>query len=260
MKLITLLTDFGLKDGYAGVMKGVILDKEPSAGIIDITHDVPRQDVKSAMFLIYNTYKYFPRGSVHLVVVDPGVGSDRKIICVETDDYLFLAPDNGVLSWVISNEPGCRIYQITDPEAFLPEVSSTFHGRDIFAPVAARLVSGTSPSSIGIVYDQPKLEDFPEVTLTESGYFEVTVIYIDIYGNITTNLDNKFFDQIEYLTRSSGEALMISGGECYSAVPNSRGLFYKGSSGFIEIAVNQGSAAREFSISNREIILFKRKE
>ena len=158
MNDLTLTTDFGLEDGFVASVKGVITRVNPDVRITDITHVIPRHDINSAMFVIYSTYKYFPEGTVHVVVVDPGVGSARKIICVESEKFLFLAPDNGVLSWVIHDLEEYSVYQITDPDLFLPEVSASFHGRDIFAPVAGKLSLGESPAKLGVEFDTPKLE------------------------------------------------------------------------------------------------------
>ncbi len=259
MRNITLTTDFGLNDGFTGAVKGVIRTINPQAQIIDITHLIPQYDINSAMFVIYSTYKYFPEGTVHVVIVDPGVGSNRKIICVDTAKFTFLAPDNGVLSWVLQEEKDYSVFHITDPELSLPNISSSFHGRDIFAPVAARLSLGESPLNLGVKFDSPKLFKFPEVNLIDQVYFEATIIYIDLFGNAITNLENKYFDQVSEIFRSSGELLDIIPADHYSEVSIGQALFFKGSAGFIEIGVNMDSAEEKFSFMCRELILFKRK-
>ncbi|MDD3627504.1 MAG: SAM-dependent chlorinase/fluorinase [bacterium] len=260
MRNITLLTDFGIRDGFVASVKGVITSINADVRIIDITHSIPPQDINSAMFVLLSTYKYFPESTIHVVIVDPGVGSDRKIICVDTPRYTFLAPDNGVLSWVLLEEKDYSVFEINDPQLFLPEVSNSFHGRDIFAPIAARLSLGESPLSLGTRYYNPKIEPFPEVNLINGEYFEATIIYIDNFGNLITNIENKFFQQISGIYKSSGELLDIIPGSHYSEVPEEKALFFPGSSGFLEIGVNLNSAEKRFAISKREVLLFKRKD
>ena len=138
-RVITLLTDFGNQDAYVGIMKGVIAGINPFANIVDICHSISPQDIFSGAYLLYTSYKYFPRKTIHVVVVDPGVGSRRNIICVETKNYFFLAPDNGILSFIVQEERLKSIIRVTNSKYFLPSLSSTFHGRDVFAPVAAHL-------------------------------------------------------------------------------------------------------------------------
>jgi len=140
--IITLITDFGLQDGYVGVMKGVMAGINSSANVIDISNTITAQDTFQAACVLGNSYNYFPKGTIHVVVVDPGVGSERKIICLKTKNYLLLAPDNGVLSFVIAKEESASIREVTNYKLFLPKLSNTFHGRDIFAPVAAHLSNG----------------------------------------------------------------------------------------------------------------------
>ncbi|HDS09588.1 MAG TPA: hypothetical protein ENN73_05110 [Firmicutes bacterium] len=258
MRNITLLTDFGLKDGFVAAMKGVITSINAEVRILDISHLIPPQDINSAKFVIYSTYKYFPESTIHVVIVDPGVGSERRILCVDTPKYTFLAPDNGVLSWVLQEEKEYSVFSLDNPELFLPEVSSSFHGRDIFAPIAARLSCGESPLSLGTRFYTPKIEPIPEIHLIDNNQFEATIIYIDHFGNLITNLPNKYFSQITGVYMSSGKVLEILPGSHYSSVPEGKALFFPGSCGFIEIAVNKGSAEKKFSLTKMEILLFKR--
>src|SRR5512139_936347 len=147
--IITLITDVGIEDTYAGVLKGVILSISPSCSIVDITHQIPPQDVRAACFALSTSYAYFPQGTIHLVIVDPGVGGKRRPLLIETEDYFFIGPDNGVFTAILVN-PGLKsVIEITNREYFLQEVSSTFHGRDIFAPVAAHLANGCLISRFG---------------------------------------------------------------------------------------------------------------
>ncbi|MGR3218622.1 MAG: SAM hydrolase/SAM-dependent halogenase family protein, partial [Candidatus Anammoxibacter sp.] len=167
--IVTLLTDFGLHDEYVGVMKGVILGIDRSARIIDLSHSIKPQDIIGAAYVLLSAYKYFPAGTVNLVVVDPGVGSDRKIICVKTKDHIFLAPDNGILSILIAHETPEIIIEVTNKKYFLPEVSNTFHGRDIFAPVAAHLANGVKPEELGEELFAIQEIDIPVPVLTPNG-------------------------------------------------------------------------------------------
>ncbi|MFP3983577.1 MAG: S-adenosyl-l-methionine hydroxide adenosyltransferase family protein [Desulfurivibrionaceae bacterium] len=152
MTLITLTTDFGLSDEYVGVMKGVILSRCPQARIVDLSHGIRPQDVRGAAYTIEASFPYFPEGTIHVVVVDPGVGSSREIIALQTGGHTFLAPDNGVLSLVLPRAD--KIFKVTAGDLFLPRQGDTFHGRDIFAPLAAHLACGLSPDRLG-----PRLEE-----------------------------------------------------------------------------------------------------
>src|SRR5438093_5509257 len=159
--IITLTTDFGLADPFVGIMKGVILGIAPDAQLVDVTHDVRAYNVLEAAFVIDSAYRYFPEGTVHLIVVDPGVGSTRRPIAVEANRHIFVAPDNGVLSCVLQTDPTVlSVYWINNANLFLKSVSQTFHGRDIFAPVAARLARGTSIESVG-----PRIRNFVKKAL-----------------------------------------------------------------------------------------------
>ena len=161
-RVITLLTDFGNQDAYVGIMKGVIAGINPFANIIDICHNIPPQDIFKAAYLLYTSYKYFPRKTIHVAVVDPGVGSRRDIVCVETKDYFFLVPDNGLLSFILQQERPKSIFRVTNSKYLLPSPSSTFHGRDVFAPVAAHLSLGVKPRQLGIKINQLEQLDIPK--------------------------------------------------------------------------------------------------
>jgi len=182
MRLITLLTDFGMKDWFVGAMKGVILSLQPRATVVDITHEIPTGDVRAGAFALAASYWLFPRGTIHLAVVDPGVGSQRKAIAVRTTDYVFLGPDNGVLSWALARQKVRAIHALENEHYFLRNVSRTFHGRDIFSPVAAHLSRGVSIKRLG-----PPLLDFQRLEWPEprqrKGRIEGQVVYIDRFGN-----------------------------------------------------------------------------
>jgi S-adenosylmethionine hydrolase len=178
-------------------MKGVIAGINPFANIIDICHNIPPQDIFQAAYLLYTSYKYFPKKTIHVAVVDPGVGSKREIVCVETQDYLFLTPNNGLLSFIIQEEKPKCIIRVTDDKYFLPLPSSTFHGRDIFAPVAARLSLGIKPQQLGPKINQLGQLDIPKPEYKKTGQLEGQIIYIDRFGNLVTNITKEYIAHLE---------------------------------------------------------------
>ncbi len=192
-RIITLTTDFGTSDIYVGVMKGVILNINPNVKVVDITHDVTQQNIHEAAFTINAAYRYFPKGTIHVIVVDPGVGSDRQAIVCETENAFFVCPNNGVLTYLLQNietdvnyhKPNAVI--IENPAYHLPQVSNTFHGRDIFAPVAAHLSLGVSLAHIG-----PPIQNIEQLPIPTVQCLNDTligeIIKIDSFGNLTTNI------------------------------------------------------------------------
>lgn len=193
--IITLLTDFGNQDAYVGIMKGVIAGINPSANIIDICHTIPPHDILNGAYLLSASYQYFPKGTIHVAVVDPGVGSQRDIICVAIRDYLFLVPNNGILSFIVPEEKPKNIIRVTNTEFFLPSPSNTFHGRDIFAPVAAHLSLGIKPQQLGSKINQMEHLDIPQPEHKKTGQLEGRVIYIDRFGNLITNITQSHIEQ-----------------------------------------------------------------
>ena len=256
-RIITLLTDFGLYDGYVAIMKGVILGIAPQALLVDITHDVPPQAVGEAAYLIQASYRYFPAGTVNLVVVDPGVGSERRAIAVETPEVCFVGPDNGVLAPVIEEGRGqygdrVKLVQLSDPRFWLPEISATFHGRDIFAPVAAHLLNGVPLSSLGppIQSFQPGLIQSPRAG--EDGAVHGQIVHVDRFGNCITNVTTQHL--AEYSLRD--RLLIEVGGQqvrglyrTYSAGPMGIPLALIGSNGHLELAIRNGHAARSLGVA-----------
>lgn len=180
---ITLTTDFGLSDPFVGIMKGVIAQRAPSTTVIDVSHGIAPQDVMAGALVLRAAESYFPAGTVHVVVVDPGVGSARGALCLQTERALFVGPDNGVLTLAA---PAARVrgaFAITNETFCLHPRSATFHGRDVFAPVAAALATGTPPTALG-----PRLDNFTELSLPEPAAGVGEIIYIDHFGNLVTNL------------------------------------------------------------------------
>ncbi|MFB0526278.1 MAG: S-adenosyl-l-methionine hydroxide adenosyltransferase family protein [bacterium] len=191
MGVIVLLTDFGLNDNFVGVMKGVIYRINPEVKIVDLCHEIESHNIHDAAFLLKSSYPYFPEGTVFLIVVDPGVGSERKSVIVETEKYLFVAPDNGILSFLTERDMK-RIIQISNEEYFLQPVSRTFHGRDIFAPVAAHLSRGEKVEKFGLAIREIKKLKFPKPQVKNNRLIG-EVMYVDHFGNLITNINQDAF-------------------------------------------------------------------
>jgi S-adenosyl-L-methionine hydrolase (adenosine-forming) len=245
--IITLTTDFGLADPFVGIMKGVILGVAPDAQLVDITHDIHAYNVLEAAFVIDSAYRYFPEGTVHLIVVDPGVGSARRSIAAAANGHIFVAPDNGVLSFVFQSDPMApSVYWINNASLFLKSVSQTFHGRDIFAPVAARLAGGTPIESVG-----PRIVEFVKKAMPkpylEGDRLVGTVLRVDKFGNVITNLRRHHLGG-DFSIRVAGVSISRL---CSSFSEAEPGEFFaiEGSTGYIELALNQGSAADRLNIA-----------
>jgi S-adenosylmethionine hydrolase len=249
MSIITLLTDFGMRDYFVGAMKGAILSINRHALIVDITHEIPPQDIETGAFHLLATYKHFPAGTIHVAVVDPGVGSTRKPILIDCGEQFFVGPDNGIFSWVCEREGGRRAIHLTNEAFFRHPVSATFHGRDIFAPVAAALSTGVAMREFGEKLGEYVSLDPLLPAVRSDGTVEGRVIHIDRFGNCITNLTPAHFSADQ---ATSGAKLVINGRELTSfrqsfseGVIDGDDLFCLiGSAGFLEIAVRNSSAAR----------------
>lgn len=239
---IALITDFGTQDSYVGVMKGVMAGICPTVPTIDITHDLPPQDLYAARFTVLSVYPYMPPDTVYLVVVDPGVGTARRAIAVQTQQGFFVGPDNGVLSGVVDCESVLKAVDLVNADYWrVPQPSATFHGRDIFAPVAAHLANGVPIDRLGTVLDPQSLITLPLTVpvVTETGWQGV-VQYIDRFGNAATTIPASAAATDNW-TLTVG-ATTLPSAKTYGSVPPGQGLALVGSHGYIEIAVNQGSA------------------
>jgi S-adenosyl-L-methionine hydrolase (adenosine-forming) len=236
--LITLLTDFGTIDGYVGEMKGVILSGAPDAEIIDITHDIPPQDIERARLAVARIWRRFPPGTIHIVVVDPGVGSSRAALAVASENRFLLGPDNGVLSPALLGA-STRVVQLNIPAA----ASSTFHGRDVFAPAAAALVRGEHVDALGTPASTPTIRRTPEPVRRVEGAIDGEVITIDRFGNAVTNLVGLRGGTIEV------GAVSIAVRRTYAEVLPGELVALVGSTGFIEIAARNGDAAEMLGLS-----------
>jgi S-adenosyl-L-methionine hydrolase (adenosine-forming) len=262
MSIITLLTDFGTEDAYAGIMKGVILSVNPSAVIVDITHHIDPQDVIQAAYIIKSSYRYFPEGTVHVMVVDPGVGSDRAIVALEMMGYIFLAPDNGVLTLLMDEGKTGSIVRVENTRYFLESVSQTFHGRDIFAPVGAHLSRGMDIKKLGSPLDQQNLVHLRirKPYISDNNQLVGTVVSFDRFGNSISNIDVNDIEKINEST--SGRMLEIKIGKTtikglslsYADTTPRSPLAIIGSFGYLEIALNKGNAKHYLGIEKGDTI------
>jgi len=255
--IITLLTDFGLQDEYVGVMKGVVLSINSRVHLVDITHEVARHNIMHGALVIKAAYRYFPKGSIHVIVVDPGVGGKRDVICVKKEGHLFLAPDNGVLTLVIQDGKVHDIRAVTNEAYFLKPVSNTFHGRDIFAPIAAHLAKGVEMDSLGqrINVSRAITLDIPTPSISAAHELVGEIISIDHFGNLITNIDEETLRG--FLGAQGREKVIISLAEfkiqgisaSYDSVEIGTPLAVLGSRGLLEIVVTQQSARTYFGAS-----------
>jgi S-adenosylmethionine hydrolase len=244
--IITLLTDFGTVDGYVGEMKGVLLSAAPDAEIVDVTHDIPPQDVERGRLTLARVWRRFPAGTVHVVVVDPGVGSSRDAIAVSSEGYSLVGPDNGVLSPALLAS-SARVVSL----AVSRHASATFHGRDVFAPAAAALARGESLDSLGVDAPQPIIRRTPEPTRRADGAIEGEVIFVDRFGNAVTNLVGARGGTIEV------GKLTIDLRRTYAEVESGCALALVGSTGLVEIAVRDGDAARALGLKRGSVVALR---
>jgi S-adenosylmethionine hydrolase len=241
--LVTLTTDFGLADGYVGTMHGVILGICPDARIVDLAHDIEPQNLRQGAFVIHMAHRYFPAGTIHVVVVDPGVGSARRAIAMRTGNATFVAPDNGILSHVMSTEKVLELVELTEREYWLPEVSRTFHGRDIFAPVGAYIAAGVPLCKLGQPISDPVAYPIPEPQVAADGAIIGRVLYADRFGNLVTDVPGELLGGIADWDIEIGGRRIRGISSSYSAAEEGELLALVDSSGRLEIAQRNGSAA-----------------
>ncbi len=252
--IITLLTDFGAQDYFTGAMKGVILSLDPEATIVDITHEIPPQDIAAAGFNLFACYWNFPRGTIHVGVVDPGVGSDRRAILAVTDDHYFIAPDNGLLSLVFAAEPRLKVYELNRDRFFLKPVSRTFHGRDIFASVAGWLSRGALPEELGEeISDFVRFETSKPIRAGENK-IRGEILHIDRFGNCVTNLDEQLLSGSFHLEIKGRKVSRLQ--SFYAESDDKEDVFMIfGSAGLLEISAFRGSAARVLEINTGDEVI-----
>jgi S-adenosylmethionine hydrolase len=253
---ITLLTDFGTRDHYVASMKGVVLGINPQCTLIDITHQVRPHDIEEGALILANGYSYFPKGTIHVSVVDPGVGSPRKPVLLVTRNYLFLGPDNGLLTLAAQGDMVKQVIELTNQKFFLSRISTTFHGRDIFAPVAAHLSLGIRPSVLG-----PRLDSWVKLDVGEpsiiGGELVGKALHIDVFGNLVSNISEGRIFQF-----SRGRPVVIRAGaknihglrKGYWEGKRGDPIALIGSGGFLEISVKEGNAQRVLKVKKGDRI------
>jgi S-adenosylmethionine hydrolase len=277
LPFVTLTTDFGTADGYVGTMKGVILDIVPNARLVDISHEIAPQNLRQAAYVLYTAYPFFPSRTVHLVVVDPGVGSARRPIALRTPAGSFVAPDNGALSYVMAREPVEALVELADPSYRLPQVSHTFHGRDVFAPAAAHLAAGVPITSLGppvtdpVTFPLPRLEATPDGIVGEA-------LHVDRFGNVITSIGQLLWsgDELslapafpdptggESVRFKAGQAVVVVAGReiagvhrTYAEVVPGETLALVGSEGHLEIAVREGNAGQRLGVRPGDALVLR---
>jgi len=252
--VITLTTDFGYKDPFVGIMKGVILSINPSAMVVDITHDISPHNICEASFVIAESFSYFPHRTIHVVVVDPGVGSIRRPLLIVSGYHYFIGPDNGIFSRIYNSAEGLQVINITSEHYFLPERGKTFHGRDIFAPAAAWLSRGLKINNFGDPVSNYVTLPIPETKRLRENMLVGEVIYVDRFGNLITNISSS---EIESLTQNNSAVeikVSIRDKEApfkkhYAEASNKEISCLINSFGLLELFVKEGSASSAFGIS-----------
>lgn len=243
--VITLLTDFGTADYFVAAVKGVILTISPHVSIVDITHELPPQDIEPGAFTLLACYNDFPEGTIHVAVVDPGVGSARRAIVVRAGSYYFVGPDNGLFSYIYDRESAYEVFQLTDEKYFRPQPSASFHGRDIFAPIAAALSNGIQPEQFGLrINDEVRLAPFAPVR-DPDGSLKGRIIHIDRFGNCVTNFTRADVPDSNQVKLLVGRKVIRHFRRFFSDEHDSNDQLFAiwGSAGFLELAINGGSAA-----------------
>lgn len=248
-RIVTLLTDFGLSDVYVGVMKGVIAQVNPTLKVIDLTHEIPPQNLTSARFCLINAVPYFPKETVHIAVVDPGVGTQRKGVAIKFEGGFLVGPDNGLFSGILSQNPAISAVELTNFRYWrTASPSTTFHGRDIFAPVGAHLASGVPLEELGTVINPESLVKLPIAECREKeGIFEGCIQYIDRFGNLITNIPGNLVVNKSWTVEIA--KVNIEGKKTYSDKPIGSLIALVGSHGWVEIAVNNGNAQSKLQLN-----------
>jgi S-adenosylmethionine hydrolase len=254
--VITLTTDFGLSDPYVAMMKGVILSINPAARLVDIGHHISAGSIGEAAYLIREAAPFFPKGTVHVAVVDPGVGTERRPIAIQTASYLFVGPDNGVFWPAVRQEAQAKVFHLTESAYFLSRITRTFHGREIFAPVAAHLSLGVDPARMGAVITDPVPSDLPEPFEKDDCLYG-QIVRIDHFGNLITNIHAHAL--AEFLKSSDpfirvGHFNLKRLMETYAHAGKGEPLALINSAGFLEIAVNRGRACEAVGVRDRDIV------
>jgi len=265
-RIIALFTDFDFSDGYIGVMKGVILRISPDAKIVDLAHGLKKYDIRDAAFKLLVSYRFFPKNTIFVGVVDPGVGTKREGIVIRTKNYFFVGPNNGLFSLACNDDGVESIRILSNRRYMLPVISSTFHGRDIFAPVAAYLSKNVPIESFGDELDKSK---FVQIKLREpvvkNNLYEGEVITVDRFGNVITNIPGEVFQRKEkigniFLLEQGSKKFTLRYVKTYGDAELGESIILTGSHGYVELSVRQGSASERFKLGPRSIVHLKRIE
>ncbi len=258
-RIITLTTDFGYSDPYVGIMKGVILAINPEARIIDISHGVRPYSIIHGAYVLLASYKWFPQGSIHVVVVDPGVGTGRRALIIKTRNYLFVGPDNGVLSWAAREDGVAEIIDASLSEFRLPNPSHTFHGRDVFAPIAAWLSLGFKPKDLGEPVGSMVTLKPPRCEASENT-IETEVIVVDGFGNLILGCRGPMGLKpgMKVLVSAGGRVFQASFTLRFADVPPGQTLLHVNSLGFLEVSVNMGNASVTTGLKEGDEVWLKR--
>ena len=260
--LITLLSDFGLRDPYVAEMKAVILSICPNVTIIDISHEVDKYDVRMGAYTLARAAPFFPEGIIHVAVVDPGVGTERRPIIIESKRGFYVGPDNGLLMLSAIKEGIVHVYEVTNRRYMLRTVSKTFHGRDIFSPAAAHLAKGVKPSEFGPEISDPVVPSFVQPSV-HGNEIRGEVVHVDGFGNIVTNVAEEYHKATGI---KEGERLSVTLKDnevivrlcsAYGDVSVNNPLAVVGSGGFLEVAVNRGSAAQKYDTKAGDKVVIK---
>lgn len=249
--IITLTTDFGLADPYVAEMKAVILRINPNVTIVDISHQIEKFNIKMGAFILASAAPYFPEGTIHIAVVDPGVGTERKPILIEAENAFFIGPDNGLLAFAAKKQGIKHVYEISNPRFMLPKISTTFHGRDIFAPAAAHLSRGVQPSEFGLELHEIFTPTFVEIVESVDA-LAGEIIHIDDFGNIITNFTSKELSEVitngKIHVKIGENDLLLDVCKTYADVEPLKPLAIIGSHDFLEISINRANAAEFFNV------------
>ncbi len=259
-KLITLATDFGEADHYVACMKGVILQQHPDVVIVDVSHSIQPHDVVHGAFIIRQVFEHFPEGTIHVVVVDPGVGTARRVLAVRYEGQIILTPDNGLVSLVHRDFAIEELREIQNTRLFLPDVSTTFHGRDVLAPVAGHLASGMSLDNVGPIVEELEILNLERPTVLPDQGVEGQVLYVDRFGNLITNIGHGDLNP-----KTDGGRLQVHVGplrvgplrSTYADVNPGEIVAFVGSTGMLEIAINQGDASSQLRASPGTIVVVR---
>lgn len=263
-RIVALLTDYGEKDQYAGSLRGAVLSACPEARVVDITHDIQRHDVREAGFVLRATSLAFPAGTVFVAVVDPGVGGPRRGVAIRAGGYYFVGPDNGVFTLVLSDHRDAEVRSLTNLALHRRTVAATFHGRDVFGPVAGALARGVPFEEVGAHVGDPEVYEFPDPEILPEG-LDGRIIHIDRFGNFITSIGGAVWES--FLQSVGGDLTMMVAHvdgvvipvvNTFAEVPEEEACGYLGSAGRVEVAVNRGSAAERFGLRLGDTISLRR--